>query len=95
MSYLKRKKMEINKRQFKENSTQRIEDIKRMQAKYKDDLIQPRTEGELNPEFVQRYGTKNINVTSHDVERMAKQSHRLAEVLDNQRRERQGSKKYY
>lgn len=87
--------MEIIKKQFKEFSHQPIEKIKEMQARHKDDLIQPRIDGELNPEFVEKYGTKNINVSSYDVEKMAKKSHRLAEVLDNKRRQQFGSKKYY
>lgn len=87
--------MEIIRKQFKENSHQTIESIKEMQAKHKRDLIQPRRVGELNPEFVQEFGAKHINVSSRDVEQMAKKSHRLAEVLDNKRRQQFGSKKYY
>jgi hypothetical protein len=87
--------MEIIKKQFKEHSHIPIEKIKEMQAKHKDDLVQPREGGEINPRYVELYGSKNINVTSHDVEYLAKKSHRLADVLDNQRRQRQGSRKYY
>lgn len=87
--------MEILKKQFKEHSHQKIEDIKRMQAKHKDDLIQPREGGELNPAFVERYGCKNINVSSHDVERMAAKSQRLARVLDDHRRSRESGKRYF
>ncbi len=79
--------MEIFTRRFKENSHQPIERIKEQQAKHKRDLIQPREGGEVNPEFVQEYGAKHINVSSHDVNEMSKKSHRLANVLDEKRRQ--------
>jgi hypothetical protein len=81
--------MEILNRKYKENSHQRIADIKEMQAKHKRDLIQPRVEGEVNPEFVQEYGAKHLNVSSHDVDRMAKKSQRLAGILDQKRRQQE------
>jgi hypothetical protein len=83
------KLMEINKKQYKENSTQRISDIKEMQAKHKRDLIQPRIEGEINPEFIHEFGAKHLNISQHDVERMAKKSQRLAGVLDQKRRQQE------
>jgi hypothetical protein len=74
-------------KRFKENSHIPISEIKRMQAKHADALIQPRTsDGELNPKFVERWGTKNINVSKHDVDKMAGKSQRLARILDDQRR---------
>jgi len=84
--------MEIIKKRFKENSHQPIEKIKEMQAKYKNDLEQPRVDGDINPRYVELYGAKNLNVSGQDVEQMAKKSHRLAGVLD---RSRGTSKKYY
>lgn len=87
--------MEIINRKYKENSHQPTEKIKEMQAKHRDDLVQPREGGEINPRYVELYGSKNINPTSHDVEYLAKKSHRLADVLDNKRRQQFGSRKYY
>jgi len=74
-------------KRFKENSRIPISEIRRQQAKHADDIIQPRTsDGELNPKFVEKWGTKNINVSAHDVKTMAHKSQRLARVLDDQRR---------
>lgn len=74
-------------RRFKDNSHQTIADIKRMQAKHADDIIQPRTsDGELNPKFVEKWGAKNLNISSHDVHKMAGKSQKLAHYLDEQRR---------
>jgi len=87
--------MEIINRKYKEVSHIPIEKIKEMQHRHAKDLIQPREGGQINPEYVKTYGTKNINVSSRDVEQMAKTSHRLAEVLDSQRKEKYGYKKYY
>lgn len=84
--------MEILKKQFKEHSHQPISKIKEMQAKYKDDLVQPREGGEISPRYVELYGAKNLNVDSSDVARMAKKSHRLAQILDKSRGQ---IKKYY
>jgi hypothetical protein len=83
---------EILKKEFKEHSHQKISKIKEMQAKYKDDLVQPREGGEINPRYVELYGAKHLNVSSHDVSQMAKKSHRLSQVLD---RSRGPIKKYY
>jgi len=72
---------------YKDVSHIPIEKIKQQQAKYKRDIIQPRIEGEVNPEYVHFYGAKKLNVSKHDVERMAKIDHRLAnKLLDNKRK---------
>jgi len=79
--------MEIINRKYKEFSHQSIEKIKEMQHRHARDLIQPRdSDGELNPDFVREYGAKNLNITSHDVNKMAHKSINLAKKLDDHRR---------
>ena len=74
-------------KRFKENSRIPISEIRRQQAKHADDIIQPRTsDGELNPKFVEKWGVKNLNISSYDVHSMSKKSIRLAKVLDDHRR---------
>jgi hypothetical protein len=74
-------------KRFKENSHIPISEIRRQQAKHKIDLIQPRNgDGEINPDFVQHYGVKNLNVTKHDVQSMSHKSLKFSKILDEQRR---------
>ena len=68
-------------KKFKQNSRQPIEEIKRQQAKHKRDLIQPRIEGELNPEFLKEYGAKNIRVSEHDIKKMEHKNPNYARKL--------------
>ena len=73
----------ILKKKFKEHSRQPIEKIKKMQHIYSRDLIQPRIEGELNPEFVQEYGAKNLNIDYHDVKHIEKELKRRTGAADS------------
>ncbi len=52
-----------------------------MQSKHRKDLIQPRVEGDVNPEFVREYGGKNIRVSEHDIRKMERKSPKLAREL--------------
>ena len=61
-------------KKFSEHSTIPIEKQKEMRQKHKRDLIQPRREGQLNPEFVKEYGYKNINLSETDVKQLEKKS---------------------
>ena len=36
---------------------------------HKKDLIQPRYEGELNPDYIRTHGTKNLNISLHDIKK--------------------------
>ena len=38
------------------------------------DIIQPREQGELNPEFIKQYGFKGLRVTKEDVDQLDKKS---------------------
>lgn len=68
-------------RKFKEHSHIPIEKIKKMQNKHRKDLIQPRIGGEINPDFVKEYGSKNIRVSEHDIKKMERKSPKLAREL--------------
>ena len=63
-------------KQYKEHSHQKIDDIKRMQKKHAKDLIQPREGGEVNEAFVKEYGTKNLNISEHDIKQAEKKHFR-------------------
>lgn len=80
----------ILKKRFKENSHQPIETIKQQQYKRKRDIVQPRIDGEVNPEYVNYHGAKGLNISNRDVERMNKIDHRLGEKLSQRRREQKG-----
>ena len=75
---------------YKENSNQTIESIRQQQARHSRDIIQPRINGEINPDFIQKHDTRNLNISKHDVERMNKIDHRLGEKLSQRRKEQQG-----
>ena len=75
---------------YKENSHQTIAEIKQQQTRHAKDIIQPRINGDLNPEFIAKHDTRNLNISKHDVERMNKIDHRLGEKLDQRRREQEG-----
>jgi hypothetical protein len=77
-------------KQFRENSHRTIEDIKRQQYKHRNDIVQPRIAGEVNPEYVKVQGAKALNVSKHDVERMAKIDGRLAKRLNEKRTQQNG-----
>lgn len=70
-------------KKYKENSHRTIDEIKEMQKKYAKDIIQPRIEGELNPEYIKVYGAKNLNITKHDIRTMSKKSLSLAKFISN------------
>lgn len=79
-------------KQFKENSHQKIEDIKKQQAKHKKDLIQPRDENrEINEKYLMTHGTKNLNVSEYDINRMAKKDRRFLKILNNKRKQQNGN----
>jgi len=60
--------IQIFKKKYKEHSHQTIEEIKRQQGIHFKDLIQPRySDGNLNLEFLNIYGCKNITITEHDI----------------------------
>ncbi len=70
-------------RKFKGHSRQPISEIKKMQRKHRRELIQPRREGEINPEFLREYGSKNIRISEHDIRKMERKNPRFAEKLRN------------
>ena len=74
-------------KQFKEHSHQTIQNIKQQQLKQSKNIVQPRVDGEINPEFLKFHSPNNLNVSRHDVEVMAKKSQAMAKVLDNKRRQ--------
>ena len=67
---------------FKEHSHIPKKEIERLQKKYHKELLQPRLpDGELNTEFLEVYGIKNIRLTIHDVIMMRKKNEKYANVL--------------
>ncbi len=83
--------MEIWHKKYKENSHIPIEEIKRQRQKHAKDLIQPRIEGELNPEFMRAYGAKNVKISEYDIRQTEKKSismgRKLAEAYKKQKRQ--------
>lgn len=75
---------------YKDASHITIKEIERQQQRHAKDIIQPRINGEVNPNFIAQQGTRNLNISEHDVERMNKIDHRLGEKLSERRREQQG-----
>lgn len=75
-------------KKYKENSHRTIAEIQDMQKKHAKDLIQPRDgDGELNPAFIKVHGTKNLNITEHDIKVMAKKSISMANFISNGKNE--------
>lgn len=74
---------------YKEFSHQTKENIRKQQTKHKKNIVQPRENFEINPEFLKYNSPKNLNVSQHDVERMAKKDMRLAKVLSKERYKQQ------
>ena len=69
-------------KKFKEHSHIRIDEIERLQRKYRKEILQPRLEnGELNPEFLKEYGLKNIRITLHDVLTTKKKNPEYGKIL--------------
>ena len=63
----------IIKKRFKETSRRTIEEIKKQQHKHQRDIIQPRdSDGELNPNYVKSHGARNLNISQHDIKRIAR-----------------------
>ena len=60
-------------------------EIERQRDRHHKDLIQPREGGEVNPEYVKEYGTKNLNPTNKDIRQMWKKDSSLARVLIKKR----------
>jgi len=77
--------MEILKHTYKEHSHIPTRQIEKMQDRHRRDIIQPRYQGEVNPEYVKEYGTKNLNIDNHDIRQMWKQDAELARVLIKKR----------
>jgi hypothetical protein len=78
--------MEILKKEFKEHSHRSIEDIKRQQYKHCKEIIQPRADGQVNPEYVKNFGAKSLNISERDVSNMYRKDSSLAKILDEKRR---------
>ena len=82
--------MEIINRKYKDNSRIPISEIKKQQHIHKRDLLQPRNnDGELNPEFVQQHGAKNVKISEHDLRTMSRKSPRLERQLTEQFKKQQ------
>ena len=62
----------IHTRRYKETSHQPIEKIREQQHKHKKDIVQPRIEGEINPEFIRQHGARNLNISQHDIRKIAR-----------------------
>ena len=45
------------------------EDIKRQRIDYADDILQPYRSGEVSKKYIQKYGTKGIEVTEKEVKK--------------------------
>jgi len=73
--------MEILIKKFKETSRIPIEEIKRQQHIHKKDLIQPRIEGEINPDYLKEYGPKNLNISYYDIKKMERKNPKFARKL--------------
>ena len=66
---------------FSNNSTTPIEEQKIQRIKHRKDLIQPReADGKINPEFIQEYGTKGLNLTKQDVMDVEKKIKKTTEL---------------
>ena len=82
--------MEIINRKYKENSRTPISEIKKQQHQHRKDLIQPRDgNGELNREFVEVHGVKNVRLSEHDLRTMSRKSPRLERRLTEQYKRQQ------
>ncbi len=79
--------MEILIKKFKEHSHIPIDEIKKAQHKHAKDLIQPRIDSELNPDYLRVWGTKNLNISDRDARKIAEKYPRsLIKIIDEKRR---------
>ena len=82
--------MEIINKKFSENSHIPLKEQEKARHIYKKDLIQPRDgDGELNREFLEVHGAKNIRISEHDIRRVAKHNPCLERKLTEQFKEQQ------
>ena len=82
--------MEIWQNKYKENSCIPKSEIKKQQHIHRKDLIQPRnSDGELNREFLEVHGAKNVRVSEHDIRQAGKHNPRLERKLTEQFKKQQ------
>ena len=82
--------MEIWQNKYKANSRIPRDEIKKQQHIHRKDLIQPRDgNGELNREFLEVHGAKNVRISEHDIRKVAKHNPSLERKLTEQFKKQQ------